>query len=242
LEASTTVSDFAVSSYIPNISTVLNKSRAPQAFDTNSGVFLVSQPNTPGQVPIPGTVRERIAIEEELDNKKIRYLSVEGEAATTGVGIENMGQYTCIHFACHASQDPEPLSSGFFLYNGRLDLSTIIRSNLKSADLAFLSACQTSTGDESLSDEAVHLAAGMLAAGYRGVIATMWSIKDRYAPVIARSFYRELLRLTRAHGVEGINGLCAAEALHHARQELRQELGDSEDALMTWIPYVHFGL
>jgi hypothetical protein len=70
----------------------------------------------------------------------------------------------------------------------------------------------------------------------------MWSIKDRYAPVIARSFYRELLRLTRAHGVEGINGLCAAEALHHARQELRQELGDSEDALMTWIPYVHFGL
>ncbi|KAJ2932709.1 hypothetical protein H1R20_g4386, partial [Candolleomyces eurysporus] len=242
-ETGATISDFAISSYIPNISTLLNRGKARRAFDeSNSGVFLVSQPNTPGQVPIPGTMRERRAIEEELGDRKIRYLSLEAEAATTEVGIENMGRYTCIHFACHASQDPEPLSSGFFLYNGRLELSTIIKSNLKSADLAFLSACQTSTGDESLSDEAVHLAAGMLAAGYRGVIATMWSIKDKYAPEIARSFYRELLRLTRDHGVEGINGLCAAEALHCARQELRQELGDSEDALMTWIPYVHFGL
>ncbi|KAJ2916984.1 hypothetical protein MD484_g3466, partial [Candolleomyces efflorescens] len=224
-QASATVSDFAVSSYIPNISTLLSRNKGPRTLDNaKSGVFL-----------------ERLAIEEELDDKQIRYLSLEAEAATTEVGIENMGRYTCIHFACHASQDPEPLSSGFFFHNGCLDLSTIIKTNLKSADLAFLSACQTSTGDESLSDEAVHLAAGMLAAGYRGVIATMWSIKDKYAPRIARSFYRELLRLTRDHGVEGIDGLYAAEALHHARQELRRELGDSEDALMTWLPYVHFG-
>lgn len=36
------------------------------------------------------------------------------------------------------------------------------------------------TGDEKLSDEVVHLAAGISAAGYRGVVATMWSISDVY--------------------------------------------------------------
>ena len=50
-----------------------------------------------------------------------------------------------------------------------------MKKRLPKVQLAFLSACQTSVGDKSLSEEAVHLAAGMLAVGYRGVIATMWS-------------------------------------------------------------------
>ncbi|KAJ6487356.1 hypothetical protein DFH09DRAFT_841575, partial [Mycena vulgaris] len=41
-----------------------------------------------------------------------------------------------------------------------------------------LSACQTARGAKGLQEESVHLAAGMLLAGYRGVIATMWSIMD----------------------------------------------------------------
>jgi CHAT domain-containing protein len=56
-----------------------------------------------------------------------------------------------------------------------LELSTH-QSSLESAQLAYPSACHTSAGDEKLSEEAVHLAAGMMAAGYRGVLATMWEI------------------------------------------------------------------
>jgi CHAT domain-containing protein len=40
--------------------------------------------------------------------------------------------------------------------------------------LAFLSACETAKGDEKSPDEAMHLAATMIFAGFRGVIATMW--------------------------------------------------------------------
>ncbi|KAI0082963.1 hypothetical protein BDY19DRAFT_981531, partial [Irpex rosettiformis] len=54
--------------------------------------------------------------------------------------------------------------------------------HLPNADLAVLSACQTATGDEKLSEEAVHLAAGMLNIGYKSVIGTMWSISDYIAP------------------------------------------------------------
>ena len=44
------------------------------------------------------------------------------------------------------------------------------------AELAFLSACQTAAGDEKTPEESAHLAAGMLAVGFKGVVATMWSI------------------------------------------------------------------
>lgn len=50
------------------------------------------------------------------------------------------------------------------------------------AELAFLSACQTAVGDEKIPEESIRLAAGMLAVGYKGVIATMWSIRDDDAP------------------------------------------------------------
>jgi CHAT domain-containing protein len=46
--------------------------------------------------------------------------------------------------------------------------------NLKHAFVAFLSACETAKGDRTYADEVVHLAATMLFAGFKSVIATMW--------------------------------------------------------------------
>jgi CHAT domain-containing protein len=133
------------------------------------------------------------------------------------------------------------MKSGFALADGRLELSTIIKSNLKHAEFAFLSACQTSTGDITLSDESVHLAAAMLVTGYRGVVGTMWSINDREAPEVAEDFYRELLaRSGEVEGKKRLDAEQAAYALHHAVQKLRKRVGDSNFHL--WAPYVHFGL
>jgi CHAT domain-containing protein len=44
----------------------------------------------------------------------------------------------------------------------------------KTMSLAFLSACETAKGDKTIPDEAMHLAATLLFAGFRGVVATMW--------------------------------------------------------------------
>jgi CHAT domain-containing protein len=104
---------------------------------------------------------------------------------------------------------------------------------MASKDLAFLSACQTATGDESLSDEAVHLAAGMLSAGYRGVLATMWGISDEYAPMVADSVYGYLF------GRGGPNSTDAAEALYHAVKSLQGKRGISP---RDWVPFIHMGL
>ena len=234
-----TLSDFAISSYTPTVRTLIDSVKSPQEYDKdNSGLFMISQPDTPNLPNIPQTTEEVHRVEQKLIPRDIRVLHLDSAAATVDHGIANMKAYSCIHFACHAQQcTDKPLKSGFFLYDGRLELSSIIQQRLVGADLAFLSACQTSAGDEKLSEEAVHLAAGMLAAGYRGAVATMWSIRDEYGPIIAEDFYSNLIQDS-----ERLSGEYAARALHHATQNLRKSLGDSESALLIWVPYVHFGL
>ena len=113
--------------------------------------------------------------------------------------------------------------------------------NLTNADLAFLSACQTSAGQEDLPNEAVHLAAGMLAAGYRRVVATMWAIGDQHAPQVASDFYGYLWSHRPEDSGSHFDGTLSAYALHHATQELRGRLDTTDCSLLAWIPYVHFG-
>jgi len=182
------------------------------------------------------------AIWRIIESKECKSLRMEGEVATVSRVKLEMLSHPSIHFACHASQDVKnPLSSGFYLHDGRLELSEIMKQNITNCELAFLSACQTSTGDEKLSDEAVHLAAGILAVGYRSVVATMWSIKDEYGPVVAEEFYKDLMDKGKSSGRPGINSANASRALHQAIQAVRKQVGDTEQGLLTWVPYVHFG-
>jgi CHAT domain-containing protein len=85
-----------------------------------------------------------------------------------------------------------------------------------------------------LSDEAVHIAGGMMLAGYRGVMATMWSIEDDLAPEVADEFYCHIME-----GDGRPDNRKAAEALHFAIQKLRKR---RDIPLIWWIPFVHMGV
>ncbi|KAH9923033.1 CHAT domain-containing protein [Fomitopsis serialis] len=136
--------------------------------------------------------------------------------ATVAHVLDKMQTANWVHLACHGVQDSEnPIESAFILHDDMLKLSKIIQQDLDKADFAFLSACQTATGDPKLSEQAVHLAAGMLFAGFRSVIATMWSIRDEDGPEVARDH-------------------SAAYALHRAVQNLRRNL-------LAWVPFIHIG-
>ncbi|KAJ2921240.1 hypothetical protein H1R20_g15853, partial [Candolleomyces eurysporus] len=242
-EDSDTILNYAVSSYTPSIALLADRVKNDRPIDKNvSGLFLTSQPNAPGLSSIPGTTKEVGSIHKQAVDHGVRVLNLEGSDVTVDTALQHMEEFSCIHLACHASQDQnEPLQSRFRFHSGSLDLSTIIRKNLKNADLAFLSACETSTGEEKLSEEVVHLAAGMLAAGYRRVVATMWAIADKHAPEVSTDFYDHLLARRVEGDGSGFDGLDSAYALHHAIEQLRKRLDDSEQSLLTWIPYVHFG-
>ncbi|RXW20567.1 hypothetical protein EST38_g5287 [Candolleomyces aberdarensis] len=237
------VLDYVVSSYTPTVTSLTDrvKNTRPADGDT-SGLFLVSQPNAKGLTSIPGTTKEVRSIQQMGVENGVNVLTLEGSLATVDAGLRYMKVYSSIHLACHASQNQaQPLKSCFFFHDGSLSLSTVIGSNLTHADLAFLSACETSTGEHGLSEEVVHLAAGMLSAGYRRVVATMWSIRDQDAPEVAKDFYEYLLK-HRKSGTVGFDGSQAAYGLHHAIQRLRRKLDNSHRSLLSWIPYVHFGL
>ena len=162
-------------------------------------------------------------------------MQLENDQATVQAVLEAMGQYSSVHLACHASQNVEqPTESCFYLHDGSLTLAQITKKSLTGKGMAFLSACQTATGDKELPDEAIHLAAGMLVAGYPTVIATLWSINDEDAPSIADQVYGQLAKDRK------LDGGRAARALHSAVGELRAQVGEKE--FVRWVPYIHMGI
>lgn len=116
---------------------------------------------------------------------------ISGRKATQEAVLDRLGQAKWLHVASHGIQDTrQPLDSGLLLADGRLKLSTLIRQCLDHGEMAFLSACETGMGDQTLAGESIHLAAGFLHAGVSSVVAMMWVISDRDGPVVAERIYK----------------------------------------------------
>ncbi|KAE9395702.1 TPR-like protein, partial [Gymnopus androsaceus JB14] len=238
-ESNINISDFVVSSYTTTLRALVESiPKLKQRQDKIPTVLIVSQPHTPGFLPLPGTVEEADAIQKYTLSEHTSHLN--HKAATAEAVRQKISGYDFIHFACHGIQDThDPLSSAFALYDQKLRLEALMSLYLNNVQLAFLSACQTATGDENLPEEAVHLAAGMLAVGYPSVIATLWSIGDKEAPRIADKFYANLLG---NHGISGEkkSAMNPAYALHEATRNLRKEVGEID--FVKWVPFIHFGV
>ncbi|KZV66267.1 hypothetical protein PENSPDRAFT_755835 [Peniophora sp. CONT] len=235
------VYDYIISSYTPSLSALQRCRDGVQEGLAAPKVLVVTQPNTPraGLAPLPfvSTECEHLRAILPIGHK---HTFLEHEEGTVESTLNVVGWYPWVHFACHGSQKlGDPTQSAFELYDAPLTLSTLMGTVADNAELAFLSACQTAKGDESIPEESAHLAAGMLAVGFKGVVATTWTIQDSDAPVIVKAYYTKLLELRSSGTVEkGQTG--AAFALHEAASHLRQEVG--EDKFERWIPFVHFGV
>ncbi|KZV62713.1 TPR-like protein [Peniophora sp. CONT] len=233
--------DLIVSSYVPSLSTFQRSSEGVAKPNIEPSTLIVTQPATPGQARLPGTVAEGRQLEEVLLGWKVRHDTLNDAKATVASVTDIMNRHSWIHFACHGSQHAgDATESAFSLHDGSLSLRDLMGAlAADNAELAFLSACQTALGDEKNPEEAAHLAAGMLAVGFKGVVATMWSIGDKDAPVVVVDYYRTLLEQRSARVVEeGNTG--AAYALHDAVQVLRKKVGERN--FLQWAPFVHFGV
>ncbi|CAG8574045.1 2286_t:CDS:2, partial [Acaulospora colombiana] len=211
------ISNYVISSYTPTLTTLLERFKSPMSISFS--LLSVIQSSAPGALSIPNTKKEMEIIQKRLADRD--HVVLEGEAGTRRRVIKGMEECNWLHLACHGIQAPsEPTSSALLLEDGHLTLEEIIKLDLPQAEFAFLSACQTTTGDENLSEEAVHIAGGMLLAGYRSVVATMWSIQDELAPLVTDEFYRHLMEDRKRP-----DPTKAAEALHVSVQKLRQQPG-----------------
>lgn len=233
------ISDFVVSSYTPTLTALLNAKaqrlgRAQLGRDCR--VLGVSQPSTAGQSPLPQTCDEIQMIQNQsMSVGDLSLLWLDREKATVKAVLDGITKCNWIHLACHGTQDPvKPTDSAFLLADGKLTLQKIMEQSFTHTELAILSACQTATGDQNLPEEAIHLAAGMLAAGYGSVVATMWSIFDNDAPLVAESLYSYLMKDGKGDSTQ------AAYALHDAVARLRKVRGEKKFA--KWVPFIHLGI
>ncbi|PVF91493.1 hypothetical protein CPB86DRAFT_323730 [Serendipita vermifera] len=225
------LTNYVISSYVPTLSTLLDPPKPSISSPFN--LLSVIQPSAPGASSIVNTKQELEYIRHRVTGRG--HVVLEGEAGTKKRVTKGMEECNWLHLACHGIQVPdEPTKSALLLEDGHLTLEEIIRLDLPHAEFAFLSACQTTTGDENLSEEAVHIAGGMLLAGYRSVVATMWSIQDELAPMVTDEFYRHIMKDGGRPDPRK-----AAEALHMSVQKLRKQPGVQ---LTDWIPFVHLGV
>jgi hypothetical protein len=224
------VIDHVVSSYIPTLRTLCDLRPVPgHAGSAPDRLLLITMPETRGHRPLRGAVEEEARI-----GRRIRGVTTySGQHARTGPVAAAVAGHTHVHFACHGGIDPDhPDRSGLRLDDGMLTISALSRVRRRPAGLAFLSACDTAAGSTRHPDEAMTIGAAMHIAGFRHVIATLWSIYDSIAPEMADYVYGAL---SGPDGRLTLDG--TARALNAAARELR---GRGRHALQ-WAPYLHSG-
>ena len=134
-----------------------------------------------------------------------------GDQAAKPAVLDALGHYPLLHFATHGvlSED-SPLLSSILLANGESLTVYDLMGARMNADLVVLSACRTAQGEATRGDDVLGLTRGLLAAGARATLATLWPVDDLATSMLMEQFYRHLRQ-----------GTPAAAALQNAQNELR---------------------
>ncbi|MGW5160458.1 CHAT domain-containing protein [Nonomuraea wenchangensis] len=138
---------------------------------------------------------------------------------------ESVAEAAVVHFACHGYFDTQNFTDSGLLLRVTQDP---VREEILSlrdladwrlhADLVVLSACETGLGQVVPSDF-LGLSRGMLAAGARAVLATLWPVDDTRTQALILDLYRQMARQRRERGrVDVAAALAAAQA--RARESL----------------------
>jgi tetratricopeptide (TPR) repeat protein len=144
------------------------------------------------------------------------------------------------HFACHAFSNPvDPLASAVNACRDTpITLGDILQLDLPAVRLVVLSACESAVSGESLPDEVINLASGLVQAGVAGVVGSLWRVDDASTRVLMERFYE----LWRAQPMAPAAALCRAQAW--MRSGGAGELpGASHDPALpaAWAPFIFVG-
>jgi CHAT domain-containing protein len=168
-----------VSSYTPTLSALLNaQNKAPQTAPSRLDILAVSEDARalPTMERLWFVEREVAALEDlaKASKRDCSVVTIAHHASVDRI-TDRIQKAHFVHLACHGTQDQtSALDSGFHLSDGKLTISKLMDLNLGKAWFAYLSACETAKSDAKQPEQAVHLAAAMLHAGFKSVVATMW--------------------------------------------------------------------
>jgi CHAT domain-containing protein len=149
-----------------------------------------------------------------------------GEAATFDVLRERGARAPYIHIATHGwFRQDNPMFSSISLGTSQLSLFDLYQLHLPS-ELVTLSGCGTGLNVVVGGDEQMGLKRGLLYAGARGLLLTLWDVHDASTAEFMKLFYERL---------EGSAN--KAEALRAAMAEIRE----SYPHPFYWAPFVLVG-
>jgi tetratricopeptide (TPR) repeat protein len=172
-------SDYFVSSYTPTISALLRaRDQAPLVRSADVDMLLVGEdgPRRLGLSRLWNVQRELACVESIATTKHFgRTVETIARGATVERVTKRIKSASFVHLACHGLQhQTNALESGFYLNDDKLTISKLMELQLDRPWFAYLSACETAKGDAEQPDQVMHLAAAMLFAGFKHVVATMW--------------------------------------------------------------------
>jgi CHAT domain-containing protein len=226
-----------VSSYSPTIGALLKAQAGAHVRQAAlAKVLLVAEPNAPDYAALPNTIAEIESVARILPPSTIIPSRNQACSSTPTFSVqdvlERLPQASILHIACHGHQDPDnPLDSGFMLGDGRLKISQIMQARMPDAFFAFLSACETAKGSKEQPDQAVHLAAAMLFAGFKSIIGTMWWMGDSDGPAVAAHVYGELFSGDKLD----------PQVIPYALDEVIQTLRRNGVSAHRWATFIHIG-
>ncbi|MEM6793546.1 MAG: CHAT domain-containing tetratricopeptide repeat protein [Acidobacteriota bacterium] len=149
-----------------------------------------------------------------------------GEEASEQALRERGASCSYLHLGTHGLFRPDsPMFSAIQLGTSRLSLLDLYTLRL-SAHLVVLSGCGTGLNAVEGADELVGLTRGLLYAGARSVLVTLWDVHDRSTAQFMRRFY--------GHVAEGLG---RAAALREAMREHREHYPQP----FHWAPFVLVG-
>ncbi len=193
--------------YAHNAQTLLRcHDRADRLAGSDLALLAISAPNGDVRRPLHHTVRE-VA---EVASRWVRATTVSGRRAANLP--ELLAKHTVWHVACHCDSNPaQILESALLLDDARISLRRLMALRPAPKRLAVLSACETHLSGTGLPDEAMGMPAGLLHAGFAGVVASHWTVNDR-----SMVFF-----MARFHDLWHRDGVAPATALAQTQQWLR---------------------
>jgi CHAT domain-containing protein len=171
------------------------------AFDANAHPAL---PRLPGAVVEAGAIARRYGASALIGR----------DAAEPRIRRE-LALCDLVHLAAHGRLDPVAPSDSSIVLAGRDELTVSDLIGLQiDAELAVLSACDSGRGAASLGGDVIGLARGLIAAGARRSVVSLWPVDDAPACVTMSLFHERL-----------VEGQPVAEALHSAQNDLQAMSG-----------------
>ncbi len=209
------IDDFTIS-YAPSASIFSLCADRPASTSEESLVFGVPDLHT------PEIQQEVCQIAQILPNSRLFV----GSSATAQVLRDRAPRSRIIHLASHGLfRSDNPLFSSIQLGDSRLSLLDLYDFQIP-ADLVTLSGCSTGMNEIIGGDELVGLVRGLLYAGARSLLVSLWEVHDKSTSLFMKYFYKSL-----------VTGADKATALRIAMQATREAFCHP----YHWAPFVMVG-